>query len=184
MNKTPLLLSLLSTLTTAQAVKTDHATYQRVAAVASAAVTPATLATSGQSVTAVIPNEYLYKRDVKVQAYDLDAFLKARVPNVEQLAAQGATVVFWCIDGYAPRAKLADLLGQGGLIAVGDADAPAGVVWPNTPYKDKTLSAPQISNYLVWRTESFPAKPQPWGLASIHVVLPSVLESGGPKGGR
>lgn len=172
MNKTLLTLLTLCSLAPAQAVKADNATYLRVAAVASAAVTPTTLDLSGPDLTAVIPNEYLYKRDLKVRAYDLDAFLKARIPNVEQLAAQGATVVFWCIDGYAPKAKLADILGKGGLIAVGDADAPAGVVWPNTPYKDKVLGTEQIGNYLVWRTESFPAKPQPWGLASIHVVLP------------
>lgn len=143
----------------------------KVAALASATVTPATLRASGVTAeTITIPADYLYKRDLRVRAYDLDAFLKARIPNVEELAAQGAQVMFWCRDGYAPMAKLSDLLGRGGLIAVADADAPDGMQWPNAPYKTSILTAPEIGNYVVWRAAQFPAKPQPWGLDTIYVL--------------
>lgn len=143
----------------------------KVAALASATITPATLLASGaRAETVTIPADYLYKRDLRVRAYDLDAFLKARIPDIENLAAQGAQVMFWCRDGYAPMAKLSDLLGRGGLIAVADTDAPDGVQWPNAPYKTSVLTAPEIGNYVVWRAAQFPAKPQPWGLETIYVL--------------
>ncbi|ALW88193.1 hypothetical protein [Deinococcus actinosclerus] len=143
----------------------------KVAALARANVTPVSLRASGvPAETVTIPADYLYKRDLRVQAYDLDAFLKARIPNVAELAAQGAQVMFWCRDGYAPTAKLADVLGHGGLLAVADADAPAGVQWPDAPYKTTVLKAPEIGNYVVWRAAQFPAKPQPWGLETIYIL--------------
>jgi len=164
---------LFLSLSPAHAVATNNLAYLKVTALGSARVTPMSLAASGAPAESVIiPNEYLYKRDVKVKAYDLDAFLKARIPNVEELAAQGASVKFVCIDGYAPTAKLSDILGQGGLIAVADADAPTEVQWPDAPYKDKVLKASDIGNYVVWRKASFPEKPQPWGLDTI-LVLPA-----------
>ncbi|ADV66452.1 hypothetical protein [Deinococcus maricopensis] len=142
----------------------------RVTALANATVTPATLAATGSAEMVAIPADYLYNRDVNVKAYDLDAFLRARIPNVDELAQQGAQVMFWCIDGYAPMAKLSDVLGAGGLIAVADADAPEGVTWPDAPYKNTVLKADAIGNYVVWRDAKYPAKPQPWGLATIYVL--------------
>ncbi|SMB81182.1 hypothetical protein [Deinococcus hopiensis] len=123
-----------------------------------------------QPETVTIAGDYLYKRDLQAKAYDLDAFLKARIPNVEELAAEGAQIMFWCIDGYAPMARLSDVLGKGGLIAVADAQAPADVRWPDAPYKDTVLKADAIGNYVVWRTAQFPAKPQPWGLETIYIL--------------
>ncbi|WP_133161785.1 hypothetical protein [Deinococcus koreensis] len=165
------LLLCLSLLPAAGAVKTNQLAYQKVSALAQARVTPVSLQASGVAPEAVtIPNEYLYERDLRVRAYSLDAFLKARIPDIEALARQGAIVKFLCIDGYAPTARLSDVLGQGGLIAVADADAPAGVVWPDAPYKNTVLGAGNIGNYLVWRAASFPAKPQPWGLDTVYIL--------------
>lgn len=167
----PALLLLLSLLPAAGAVKTNQLAYQKVSALAQARVTPVSLQAAGVAAeTVTIPNEYLYKRDLRVRAYSLDAFLKSRIPNIEALARQGAIVKFLCIDGYAPTARLSDVLGQGGLIAVADADAPAGILWPDAPYKTTVLRAANIGNYLVWRAASFPAKPQPWGLDTVYVL--------------
>ncbi|SMB79204.1 hypothetical protein [Deinococcus hopiensis] len=63
--------------------------------------------------TVTIAGDYLYKRDLQARTYDLDAFLKARISNTGALAAEGAQIMFWCADGYAPIAKLSDVLGQG-----------------------------------------------------------------------
>lgn len=143
----------------------------KVAALASANVTDTAFRAAGVPPQTVnIANDYLYKRDIQVRAYDLDAFLKARIPNVEQLAADGAQIMFWCIDGYAPIAKLSDVLGQGGLIAVAAADSAPGVAWPDAPYKDGVLKADAIGKYVVWRSAQYPAKPQPWGLVTVYIL--------------
>ncbi|UQN08284.1 hypothetical protein [Deinococcus sp. QL22] len=139
-------------------------------ALAHAVVTPTAFqAAAVAPETVTIVADYLYKRDLKVQAYDLNAFLKARISNLEELAQDGAQIMFWCLDGYAPTAKLSDVLGKGGLIATGDADV-AGGRWPDAPYKNTVLSAPAIGNYVVWRTAQFPAKPHPWGLETIYIL--------------
>lgn len=165
------LLLLLSLLPAASAVQTNQLAYHKVSALARARVTPASVQASGVAPeTVTIPGDYLYKRDLKVRAYSLDAFLRARIPDIEALAGQGAIVKFLCIDGYAPTARLSDVLGQGGLIAVADAEAPAGVIWPDAPYKNTVLKAANIGNYLVWRAARFPARPQPWGLDTIYVL--------------
>ncbi|GGK23223.1 hypothetical protein GCM10008955_15960 [Deinococcus malanensis] len=143
----------------------------KVGALARATVSDAALASSQpQAQVVTLKADYLYKRDVNMKVYDLDTFLKARIPNIQTLADQGARVMFWCKDGYAPTARLSDLLGQGGLIAVADADAPAGVRWSPAPYKNVVLGEDAIDRYLVWRTQSFPAKPQPWGLDTIYIL--------------
>ena len=143
----------------------------KVAALGSANVSGAAFRAAGlQPETVSIAADYLYKRDLQVRAYDLDAFLKARIPNVEQLAAEGAQIMFWCIDGYAPVAKLSDVLGQGGLIAVADASVAPEVRWPDAPYKNTTLKADAIGNYVVWRSAQYPAKPQPWGLTTVYIL--------------
>lgn len=151
--------------------KAEQILVLRVGALARAVVSDSALATA-QAVpeTLTIPSDYLYKRDLKVSAYDLDTFLRARIPNVAALAAQGAQIMFWCRDGYAPIARLSDILGQGGLIAVADAEAPAGVRWPDAPYKSEVLRAADIGRYVEWRTAHFPAKPQPWGLETIYIL--------------
>ena len=122
--------------------------------------------------TFLIKNDYLYKRDLNVRAFDLDAFLKANMPNINAYAVQGWTVILRCKDGYAPKAKLADLLGAGGLLAYADADLTAPARWNPAPYKDKILSENDIDIYMVWKHDTFPAKPAPWGLASIEFVRP------------
>jgi len=143
----------------------------KVAALARAGVSDVALRAAGvRPETVTIAGDYLYRRDLQVRAYDLDAFLKARIPEVEQLAAGGAQIMFWCADGYAPIARLSDILGQGGLIAVADAGAAPGVIWPDAPYKDTVLKADAIGNYLVWRRAQFPAKPQPWGLTALYIL--------------
>lgn len=130
-------------------------------------ITPGTL-NGLQTVTFTIKQDYLYKRDLNVIAYRLDDFLRANVNNIDELARQGYVVTFLCADGYAPKAKLADLLGQGGLIAVADADA-GEARWQPAPYKDKVLTAEEVGNYLVWENATFPAKPAPWGLVRIDI---------------
>lgn len=168
----PLLLAPL-VLGSAQAVQPraqQLATF-KVAALARANVSGVAFRAAGlQPQTVTIAGDYLYGRDLQARAYDLDAFLKARIPNVGQLAAEGAQIMFWCADGYAPTARLSDVLGQGGLIAVADAQAPADVRWPDAPYKDTVLRADAIGNYVVWKTAQFPAKPQPWGLETIYIL--------------
>ncbi|WP_345465000.1 hypothetical protein [Deinococcus carri] len=145
------------------------ATY-RVHALAHAAVTPATLAASGAPVQVTIPNDYLYKRDLRVNAYRLDDFLRARLPDLDALLARDAVVMLYCADGYAPMAKLRDLVGAGGLIAVGSPETDAQTQWPAVLYKDKPLPAAQIGNYLVWENFRYPQKPQPWGLVDVYVL--------------
>lgn len=129
-------------------------------------------ATQPRTRIVTIAGDYLYGRDVRMTTYDLDTFLRARIPNLKALAAQGARVMFWCKDGYAPTAKLSDLLGQSGLIAVA-ADAPEGTRWAPAPYNTSTLSENDIDRYLVWRQATFPARPQSWGLDTIYIQLPA-----------
>ena len=169
-------LALLSASALAAPPRAQQIAVFKVSALGRANVTPtALLAALVTPETLTIPADYLYKRDLRVQAYDLDTFLKARIPDIETLAASGAQIMFWCRDGYAPTAKLSDVLGQGGLIAVADADAPAGVQWPDAPYKNTVLKAPEIGNYVVWRRAQFPAKPQPWGLDTIYILPASAV---------
>ncbi|UBV41844.1 hypothetical protein LAJ19_09305 [Deinococcus taeanensis] len=164
-------LALLSPTPLAAQPKAQQLAVFKVAALARANVTSLSLQAAGVAdETVTIPGDYLYKRDLRAKVFDLDAFLKARIPNVDALAAQGAQIMFWCRDGYAPIAKLSDVLGHGGLIAVADADAPAGITWPDAPYKNTVLNADAIGNYVVWRTAQFPAKPQPWGLDTIYIL--------------
>lgn len=151
--------------------KAEQVLVLRVGALAHATLSDAALASAQAAPeTVTISADYLYKRDLKVSAYDLDTFLKARIPGVEALAAEGAQIMFWCRDGYAPVARLSDVLGQGGLIAVADAEAPAGVRWPDAPYKNEVLRADDIGRYVEWRSTQFPAKPQPWGLETLYIL--------------
>ncbi|MFC4637454.1 hypothetical protein [Deinococcus hohokamensis] len=149
----------------------------KVTALARASVSDAALAAAQPGTQVVtIAGDYLYHRDVRMRTYDLDTFLRARIPHIDALAAQGAQIMFWCKDGYAPTAKLSDILGQGGLIAVADADAPQGVRWSPAPYKASVLDETAIDRYVVWRQATFPAKPQPWGLDTIY-ILPAPAKS-------
>ncbi|MVN85337.1 hypothetical protein GO986_00970 [Deinococcus sp. HMF7620] len=165
------LLTLNAVSAAAAPTKAQQIAVFKVAALARANVTDTALRATGvPAETVTIAADYLYGRDLNVQAYDLDAFLKARIPNIETLAQSGAQILFWCRDGYAPTAKLSDVLGQGGLIAVRDADAPEAVGWSDVPYKTSLLTAADVGNYVVWRTAQFPAKPQPWGLETVYIL--------------
>ncbi|ACO46655.1 hypothetical protein DEDE109153_06890 [Deinococcus deserti] len=66
----------------------------KVSALAHATVSDAALAASQpQTQVVTLKADYLYKRDVSMKVYDLDTFLKARIPNVQELARQGAQVM-------------------------------------------------------------------------------------------
>ncbi|MBZ9750440.1 hypothetical protein K7W42_06145 [Deinococcus sp. HMF7604] len=108
------LLSLNAVSAAAAPTKAQQIAVFKVAALARANVTDTVLRAAGvPAETVTIADDYLYGRDLNVQAYDLDAFLKARIPNIEALAQSGAQILFWCRDGYAPTAKLSDVLGAG-----------------------------------------------------------------------
>ena len=77
-----------------------------------------------------------------------------------------------CADGYAPVARLRDLVGAGGLIAVGSPEVSPETRWPAVTYKDQPLPAEKIGNYLVWESFRYPQKPQPWGLVDVYVLPP------------
>lgn len=142
----------------------------RVQALAHAAITPATLAVSGRPMTFTVPNDYLYHRDLRVTAYRLDDFLRARLPDLGALLARDAAVMLYCADGYAPIARLRDLVGAGGWIAASSPEVDADTRWPAVTYKDKPLPAGQIGYYLVWENHRYPEKPQPWGLVDVYVL--------------
>lgn len=170
-----LLLTLaLSFLPAAHAAPTQPKAQQlavfKVAALASATVTPATLLASGVTAeTVTIPADYLYKRDLRVRAYDLDAFLKARIPDIEALAAQGAQVMFWCRDGYAPMAKLGPAGSRrpdrrGGRRRHGGRAVAERAVQDVRPDRAGDRQLRRVARRAV------PAKPQPWGLETIYVL--------------
>ena len=117
--------------------------------------------------TGVFPADQLYKRDVRVQAYRLDDVLGRNVADLARLAAAGYTVTFLCSDGYAPKAKLADLLGRGGLLAFADAEAGAAR-WAPVSYRDKPLNAEAVGNYLNWPGGAA-KKPVPWGVVTLEL---------------
>ena len=120
-------------------------------------------------VTATFVRDLLYKRDVRVQARRLDDVLGRNVPELERLAAAGYTVTFRCLDGYAPKARLADLLGQGGLLAFADAEA-GETRWHPVTYRDKALNAESIGQYLNWPRETAARKPVPWGVVALELA--------------
>lgn len=141
----------------------------RVSAQARVQVTPAAFAAAGTlPQTVALRNDYLYGHDIRVKAYPLDAFLRASIPDLQRFLDADAKVMLYCADGYAPIAKLRDLMNSGGYIAV--ADAALGNTWPTATYKDKPLEAAAIGNYLVWENFRYPQKPQPWGLVTLYVL--------------
>ncbi|KQR08700.1 hypothetical protein [Deinococcus sp. Leaf326] len=119
-------------------------------------------------VEGIFPADQLYKRDVRVRAYRLDDVLGRNVADLERLAAAGYTVTFRCSDGYAPKARLADLLGQGGLMAFADADA-GEARWAPATYQDKPLNADAVGYYLNWPLGGAPQKPVPWGVVTLEL---------------
>jgi mono/diheme cytochrome c family protein len=91
----------------------------------------------------------VYKKPKRYAGYRLADLLRKAWPDADRWAAEGAELVFHCVDGYAPSMELARALAGDGIVAVRDLDRPAGDPWEPFAQGKQTITPAPF--YLVWR---------------------------------
>ncbi|QLG13293.1 hypothetical protein HLB42_20385 (plasmid) [Deinococcus sp. D7000] len=101
-------------------------------------------------VVATIPDDALYRRELLVEGYPLEAVLRQGFPNLLEYAQAGYLATFRRAGHDSATVKLSDLIGGGGVLGVTDYEAAGGGrVWMPVESGGKTLRTPQIGYDLV-----------------------------------
>lgn len=99
------------------------------------------------TVEVTIAEDPVYGGEKRYRGIALADVLEA-VPAVGDLARRGALVVFHAADGYTAAMNLERALTAGGILAVGDLDAPPGQSWIAIEQGGREVSPAPL--YLVW----------------------------------
>jgi mono/diheme cytochrome c family protein len=91
----------------------------------------------------------IYKRSKRYAGHRLADLVRMAWPEADRWAAEGAVLVFRCIDGYSPSMDLARALSGDGVVATRDLDRPAGDPWEPFAHGKETITPAPF--YLVWR---------------------------------
>ena len=91
----------------------------------------------------------IYKRSKRYAGHRLADLVRKAWPEADRWAAEGAVLVFRCIDGYAPSMDLARALSGDGVVATRDLDRPAGDPWEPFAHGKETITPAPFD--LVWR---------------------------------
>lgn len=119
-----------------------------------------------------IQNDHLYKRDLSVRAYKLDAILYNQWPSIDDWAKEDFEITFKGKESSLtlPLSRVWD---KGGLVAVGDSQYKDGTTWPRIVSKKDNkltvLSDQDIGFYLVWPEKDMKL-PSFWGIEMILVM--------------
>ena len=109
----------------------------------------AVLADGAIAAIAVAVEDPVYKKAKRYAGYHLADLLHKAWPEADRWAAEGALLVFRCVDGYSPSMDLARALSGDGIVAMRDLDRPVSDPWePFSQGKETVTPAPF---YLVWR---------------------------------
>ena len=96
----------------------------------------------------------IYKRPKRYVGHRLADLLRKAWPDAARWAAEGAILVFRCVDGYSPSMDLARALSGDGVVATRDLDRPAGDPWEPFAHGKETITPAPF--YLVWRGSILP----------------------------
>lgn len=77
-------------------------------------------------VVATIPDDALYRRELLVEGYPLEAVLRQGFPNLLEYAQAGYLATFRRAGHDSATVKLSDLIGRGGVLGVTDYKAAGG----------------------------------------------------------
>jgi mono/diheme cytochrome c family protein len=91
----------------------------------------------------------VYKRSKRYAGHRLADLVRKAWPEADRWAAEGAVLVFRCIDGYSPSMDLSRALSGDGVVAVRDLDRPTGDPWEPFAHGKETITPAPF--YLVWR---------------------------------
>lgn len=127
-------------------------------------------------VVATIPDDLLYRRELLVEGYPLEAVLRQGFPNLLEYAQAGYLATFRLAGHASATVKLSALIGRGGVLGMTDHEAAGGGrMWLPVESGGKTLHTNQIGYYLVWPPSSDlpPPSPSLWGVVQIDLTPPS-----------
>lgn len=99
------------------------------------------------TVEAIISDDPVYGGAKRYRGPRLEDMLVV-MPRIDELARQGALVVFHAADGYVATMDLARALAGGGVLATRDLDAPLGHAWIRFEQGARSISPAPL--YLVW----------------------------------
>jgi mono/diheme cytochrome c family protein len=109
----------------------------------------AVLAGRAMATVTIAIEDPVYKKPKRFAGHRLADLLHKAWPEADRWAAEGAVLVFRCVDGYSPSMDLARALSGDGIVATRDLDRPVTDPWePFSQGKETVTPAPF---YLVWR---------------------------------
>lgn len=109
----------------------------------------AVLADGAIAAITVAVEDPVYKRAKRYAGYHLADLLHKAWPEADRWAAEGALLVFRCIDGYSPSMDLSRALSGDGIVAMRDLDRPVSDPWEPFSHGKETITPAPF--YLVWR---------------------------------
>jgi mono/diheme cytochrome c family protein len=98
---------------------------------------------------AVAVEDPVYKKPKRYAGHRLADLLHKAWPEADRWAAEGAVLVFRCVDGYSPSMDLSRALSADGIVATRDLDRPVSDPWEPFPHGRETVTPAPY--YLVWR---------------------------------
>ena len=113
------------------------------------AVDIAMLADGARAAIAVTVEDPAYKKPKRYGGHRLADLVRKAWPDADRWAAEGAILVFRCIDGYSPSMDLSRALAGDGVVATRDLDRAVGDPWEPFAHGKETITPAPF--YLVWR---------------------------------
>jgi hypothetical protein len=109
----------------------------------------AVLADGASAAITVAVEDPVYKKAKRYAGYRLADLLHKAWPEADRWAAEGALLVFRCVDGYSPSMDLSRALSGDGIVAMRDLDRPVSDPWEPFFHGKETITPAPF--YLVWR---------------------------------